>query len=372
MPELFEKTCIHGLELKNRFVRSATWEGMAAEDGACTERLVRLMGDLAEGRVGLIISSHAYVAREGQATPWQLGIYKDGLIPSLRRMTGAVHARDGRIVAQLAHSGCFARRQLTGTAPLAMSLVDEKGRQEYREANLEDLDNISACFAAAAGRAQDAGFDGVQIHAAHGYLLSQSLSAAFNQRNDAYGGALENRARLLLEVLAAVRGRVGKDYPVLVKINSADHVENGLTLDEAVTVARMLQAAGIDAIEVSGGTLISGALSPIRLQITDEDKEAYFRHAARDFKAVLDVPIILVGGIRSYPLAEKLLAQGAADYFSMARPFIREPHLVKRWLAGDTRPATCVSDNACNKAAWAGQGIYCVVEKTVLAKEGTA
>jgi 2,4-dienoyl-CoA reductase-like NADH-dependent reductase (Old Yellow Enzyme family) len=363
MASLFEDTRINGLEVKNRFVRSATWEGMAEEDGACTERLVRLIAELADGQVGLIIASHAYVSREGQATPWQLGIYQDDLIAPLRRMTDAVHERDGKIVAQLAHAGCFADRRLTGAAPLAVSLVDEKGRLDHREASLEELQTLSGQFAAAAARARAAGFDGVQIHAAHGYLLSQVLSPAFNQRTDGYGGTLAGRARLLLEVLAAVRGTVGADFPVLVKINSADHVDNGLTLDEVAQVARMLQDGGIDAIEVSGGTLVSGALGPVRQKISGEETQAYFRYAARHLKTLLQVPVMLVGGIRSPALAERLLSEGVADYFSMSRPFIREPHLIKRWQAGDTRPAACVSDNACNKAARSGEGIYCVVEK---------
>lgn len=363
MPALFEKTSLNSLELMNRFVRSATWEGMAADDGACTARLARLMGELAEGRVGLIISSHAYVTREGQATPWQLGIYKDELIPSLQRMTDAVHAHDGRIVAQLAHSGCFASRHLTGMAPLAMSPIDEKSRKDCREAGSGDLARLPADFAAAARRAVAAGFDGVQIHAAHGYLLSQSLSPAFNRRSDDYGGRLANRARLLMNVLSAVRRAVGPEFPVLVKINSADHLDGGLTFEEVVQIARMLQENGIDAIEVSGGTLRSGALGPIREKIVGQDKEAYFRDAARQLKMDVDVPIMLVGGIRSIDLAEKLLDEGVADYFSMARPFIREPHLIKRWQAGDRRKSTCVSDNGCGKAARSAEGIYCVVEK---------
>jgi 2,4-dienoyl-CoA reductase-like NADH-dependent reductase (Old Yellow Enzyme family) len=128
-------------------------------------------------------------------------------------------------------------------------------------------------------------------------------------------------------------------------------------------VARMLQDGGIDAIEVSGGTLVSGALGPVRQKISGEETQAYFRYAARHLKTLLQVPVMLVGGIRSPALAERLLSEGVADYFSMSRPFIREPHLIKRWQAGDTRPAACVSDNACNKAARSGEGIYCVVEK---------
>ncbi len=363
MPALFETTAINGLRLTNRFVRSATWEGMAKEDGASTPQLEKLYADLAAGGIGLIISSHAYITQEGQATPWQLGIYKDELIDPLLRLTEAVHQHDCHIVAQLAHAGCFTSQKLTGSAPMVMSIVDEKGEKLYREADTNELRELPALFAKAALRARQAGFDGVQLHAAHGYLLSQSLSPAFNRRDDSYGGSLQNRARLLLESLSAVRQAVGPTFPILTKINCADFLDGGSTVEEALQVGHMLQDAGIDAIEVSGGTLISGELSPIRQKINTENKEAYFRDAAKRFKEELSLPVMLVGGIRSLPLAEKLLNEGVADYFSMSRPLIREPGLIKRWQEGDTRKSTCVSDNLCNQAARSGEGLYCVVEK---------
>ena len=363
MPDLFEKTSIKSLTLRNRFIRSATWEGMALEDGTCTPQLEALYKELAEGQIGLIISGHAYVSEEGKATPWQLGIYKDEQIAPLGRLTKAVHDRNGTIVAQLAHAGQFTDRKLTGVPPLALSITGEKGGVEYRKARTEDLEALPAAFARAALRAQAAGFDGIQLHAAHSYLLSQSLSPAFNQRTDQYGGSPENRMRLLMEVLSAVRKAVSKDYPLLVKLNCADFIEGGVTVEASLKVAHRLQDAGIDAIEVSGGTLVSGALGPVRAKIDSEDREAYFRQAAKQFKEELAVPIILVGGVRSITLAETLLAEGVTDYFSMARPFIREPHLVKRWEAGDRRKSTCISDNQCNKAARSGKGVYCVVEE---------
>ncbi|MFZ1986998.1 MAG: NADH:flavin oxidoreductase [Desulfatitalea sp.] len=363
MPVLFEKTTINGLELRNRFVRSATWEGLAEADGTCTPRLVELVGNLAQGEVGLIISSHAYVTKEGQATPRQLGIDVDSRIAPLARMVAATHAHGGRIVAQLAHAGRFATRELTGMLPLFLSPSAGKDPAEYHLAGKEDLRGLPAAFAAAARRARAAGFDGVQLHAAHGYLLSQSLSPAFNQRDDAYGGSLANRARLLLETAAAVRETVGRDYPLLVKLNSEDGLDGGVTLEDVLQVGRLLQDAGMDAIEVSGGTIASGPLSPMREKINSEDKEAYFRHAARQFKSTLKIPIMMVGGIRSLQLAERLLADGVADYFSMARPLVREPDLIQRWHSGDTRKATCLSDNLCAKAARSGEGLYCVVDR---------
>lgn len=363
MSELFSETRINGLSLRNRFVRSATWEGMAQKDGTCTSALVDLMRTFAEGQIGLIISSHMYVSRQGQASPWQIGIDTDDRIAPLAEMAAAVHEANGTIVAQIAHAGCFTGEHLTGCQPLALSIVNEADRSKYREASAEDLQRLSADFAAAARRAKVAGFDGVQLHAAHGYLLSQSLSPALNRRTDRYGGSLEKRATLILEVLAAVRQEVGKDYPVLVKVNCEDFLEGGLQVAEAVQIGGLLQDAGIDAIEVSGGTIASGRFSPVRTKITSEEKEAYFRSGSKAYKSALDLPIMLVGGVRSLSLAETLFAEGVADYFSMARPFIREPHLIRRWIDGDRRKATCLSDNQCHEAARAGEGLYCVVDR---------
>ena len=228
---------------------------------------------------------------------------------------------------------------------------------------VDDIKGVVKAFVQAAHRAKEAGFDGVQIHAAHGYLLSQFLSPVFNKRTDQYGGSVENRATALLEVLGNVRAAVGNDFPVLVKMNSQDFLEGGLTLEDSLRVASMLQEGGIDAIELSGGTFLSGKWSPSRAGIKNEEREAYFRDAAKAFKDQLQVPLILVGGIRSFNLAERLVDEGYADYISMSRPFIREPHLVKRWAGGDLRKAECISDNQCFSPAVAGEGIYCVTEK---------
>jgi 2,4-dienoyl-CoA reductase-like NADH-dependent reductase (Old Yellow Enzyme family) len=222
---------------------------------------------------------------------------------------------------------------------------------------------VVSAYGQAARRAQQAGFDGVQIHAAHGYLLNQFLSPAFNQRNDQYGGEIQNRARALIEVLVSVRKAVGKNFPVLVKLNCQDFIENGLTLEDSLQVGLMLTGNGIDAIELSGGVLIGGKLNPVRMGIKTEDKESYFKQGAMAFKKKVDVPLILVGGNRSFQVAERLVDEGVVDYISMSRPFIREPDLINRWKSGDLSRATCLSDNMCYGPAREGKGIYCVTEE---------
>jgi 2,4-dienoyl-CoA reductase-like NADH-dependent reductase (Old Yellow Enzyme family) len=335
---------------------------MAAEDGACTSRLVDLMVSLAKGGIGLIITGHAYVRQEGQAGPWQLGVHKDELIPDLRAMTDAVHEGGGKIVMQLAHAGAFANSELTGQAPLAPSAVEGQSELPPKEMTIQDIQKVVEAFGLAAKRAKKAGFDGVQIHSAHGYLLSEFLSPVFNHRHDEYGGAIENRARALVEVLAEIRKAVGRNYPVLVKMNCEDFAENGLKLEDSVQVGALLSERGIDAIEVSGGLPTSRRLSPVRMGIKSEEKEAYHRKGAEAFKERIQVPLILVGGMRSYHLAERLVEEHVADYISMSRPFIREPGLINRWRSGDLSKATCVSDNQCFVPARAGKGIYCVTE----------
>jgi 2,4-dienoyl-CoA reductase-like NADH-dependent reductase (Old Yellow Enzyme family) len=363
MSKVFETGEINGMKLSNRFVRSATWEAMAADNGACTPQLIELLTALAEGGVGLIISSHAYVSPEGQAGPGQLGVYRDELLPGLETMTKAVHEKGGKIVMQLAHAGYFAFAKLTGQTPMAPSNVEGFAKGPRREMTLDDIQGVVKAFAAAAQRARRAGFDGVQIHSAHGYLLSQFLSPAFNRRQDRYGGGIHNRARVLIEVLCAIRGAVGSDYPVLVKLNCRDFIENGLTLEDSLQVGALLKENGIDAIELSGGVLVGGKLSPSRMGIKTEDKEAYFRDDARALKKHVDVPLILVGGNRSFQVAEQLVTGGIADFISMSRPLIREPDLINRWKSGDLRRSACDSDNLCFGPAVKGEGIYCVTEE---------
>jgi 2,4-dienoyl-CoA reductase-like NADH-dependent reductase (Old Yellow Enzyme family) len=363
MSIMFEPSEINGLQLSNRFVRSATWEGMAADDGACTPKLIDLMAGLARGGVGLIISGHTYVCPEGKAGIGQLGVYKDELTAGLQEMTTAVHENGGKIVMQLAHAGLFAASELTGITPRAPSNLDGVYEFAHKEMTAGDIQKVVAAFVVGAKRAQQSGFDGVQIHAAHGYLLSQFLSPHFNRREDEYGGAIQNRARMLLETARAIRAAVGDRYPVLVKMNGSDFHDNGLNLEDAVSAGGMLAEQGIDAIEMSGGNRLSGKLGPVRAGIKSEDREAYFQNEARTFKNEINIPLVLVGGNRSFQVAERLVTEGSADFISMSRPFIREPELINRWKSGDLSPATCLSDNLCYGPVQKGEGIYCVTEK---------
>ena len=339
MSILFEKTRLNNLTLNNRFIRSATWAGMAGEDGIVTPKLLKLMGDLADGGVGLIITGHAYVHPNGIHSAGQLGIDRDLLIPGLEQMTRLVHEKSARIFAQLGYGGSYL--------------------SQSRVANMSTMDigAVSDAFALAADRARRAGFDGVQILAAHGFLLSQFLCPRYNPRRDGYGGSLENRARMLLEVLNAIRKTVGSEFPVLVKLNASDGVENGMTLQESLKVADRLQEEGVDGIELSGGLLNVANL--MEASGGDEENNVYFEDAAGIYKKSIHVPLILVGGIRSFAKAESLVSSGTADYIGMCRPLICEPDLVSRWKSGNTEKASCISCNNCVQEAIRGSGIAC-------------
>lgn len=360
MRKLFEKTLINSLELPNRFVRSATWEGLASSDGSVTPELMDKMLELARGGVGLIITSHAYVQAQGQAGPGQLGVYKDELIPGLRKMVDEIHENNGKIIMQLAHAGKYAPYKLTKKSALVVSYLEDSERPQ-REMTHEDIDEIIRAFAQAAKRAKESGFDGVQIHSGHGYLLSQFLSPRYNHRQDEYGGNIYNRSRIHLETYHAIRQNVGSEFPIMIKMNCRDFLDDGLGLSDSIQLGKMLADAGIDAIELSGGIIKNGNLEPSRVGIRSRDEEAYFREEAKIFKGEVGVPLILVGGIRSLEIAEDLLANGQADYLSMSRPLICEPDLINRWKSGDISPSLCKSDNLCLKSGQEGSGVYCVV-----------
>ncbi len=362
MNKLFEKSNINGLSLANRFIFSATWDGNADDNGFCTQRNIDMLVERARGGVGLIITGMAYVQADGRAAPWQLAVHGDEFIPGLTEMAQAVHDTQAKVILQLAHGGCYAPTALTGQEVIGPSVNDSDLFPKCRQMTLLEIQKIAEAFGKAAGRAKKAGFDGVQLHAAHGYLLSEFLSPFFNKRTDNYGGSIENRARILLEALQAVRDEVGEEYPVFVKINSEDFVEGGLTQDEMLQVCAMLERAGVDAIEMSGGTIYaSGAYSSCRMGALDSlEKEVYYKEAAVRYKEKISVPLLLVGGIRSPEVSERLVIEGLTDYVSLCRPLIREPKLISRWRSGDTNPATCKYCNGCFGPGLKGNGVQCI------------
>jgi 2,4-dienoyl-CoA reductase-like NADH-dependent reductase (Old Yellow Enzyme family) len=308
MATLFEKTAINGMLMNNRMIRSATWEGMCDQDGRPTEKLINCYRDLAQGGIGLIISGYAFVQPEGKQLSGKMGIHTDDFAGDYKKLTSAVQHAGGKVAIQLVHAGGQTDSANAGRQPLAPSAVqvDQFPEMPAELTKAEIVETISA-FAEGARRAEAWGFDGVQLHGAHGYLINQFLSPLTNRRTDEYGGSIENRSRFLLEVYRKVRESVGSEYPVFIKLNAADNLDGGLEIDDAVYAAKKLAEAGIDAIEVSAGTPASGEKNPAREKILKPEKEAYNLPLARRIREAVTCPIMVVGGFRSYEVAEKTI-----------------------------------------------------------------
>jgi 2,4-dienoyl-CoA reductase-like NADH-dependent reductase (Old Yellow Enzyme family) len=365
---LFEKTWIKSLELSNRAIRSSTWSGVGDQKGYVTDRALEFYGELAKGDIGLILTGYQYVMTNGQGLPYMLGNYDDTQADGLKKLVDTVHREGGKIAVQLVH--CLAKAnpklffregdELWGASAIPYSAEDKIPKEMTRE----DIARLVEAHATAASRSLKSGFDGIQIHGAHGFGINQFLSPAWNRRGDMYGGSLKNRYRLVGEVLEAIRGEVGKDFPVMFKLSAQDFVQNGLELSESAEIARCLADGGIDAIQVSACCSISSTDTHCaKTMIFKEKDEAYLADFAQYIKERIKVPVIVVGGIRSVPIIDEILKGRQADYISMARPFIREPHLIKRWKGGDTASAKCISCNRCFETGMEGLGISCYWER---------
>lgn len=347
MSILFTPVKIGPVTVPNRFVRSATHEYMADDEGNVSDRQIELYRRLAEGEVGLIITGHAFVQPWGKASPRQTAVYDDRFLEGLARIPATVHRYPARVFLQIAHAGRQTKERLCGCVPVSPSAVhDPVSKVLPRELTGEEIQTLIADFVAAADRAKRAGFDGVQLHAAHGYLISSFLSPHTNRRTDEWGGSVENRARVLLEVLRGVKDSCGRGFPAVVKLNSTDFLENGLTVDDAVRIARLLEAAGIDGIEVSGGMAEAGRGS-VWPGLRSEADEGYFVENAARIKRAVGVPVFGLGGIRTLAVAEKIVEAGRADLVSLSRPFIRDPFLVKHFREGLAAGSECISCNKC-------------------------
>jgi 2,4-dienoyl-CoA reductase-like NADH-dependent reductase (Old Yellow Enzyme family) len=368
MKQAFSPVTIGPLYLKNRFVRSATYDGMAERSGVVSEAQIDLYRKLAEGEVGLIVTGIASVHPSGRISAFQNRIDADDTLPGWRRLAKTVHECGGKIAVQLFHGGreSWIYQKARRSMALAPSVIpnDPYCDAEYRAIREEEILELIGAFAEAAARAREAGCDGVQLHAAHAYLFSQFLSPAANLRNDRWGGKLDDRLRFLEEVYRAARKTVGSDYPILVKLGVADGFFGGLDFAEGKAAAIRCARLGFDAIEVSQG--LRGkryAETEFRCGIRKREEEGYFRQWAREIHAVVSVPVIMVGGIRSPEFVEEVLERRETDLVAISRPLIREPDLIARWQSGDLRPSTCISCNRCFDAILKGTALHCAMEE---------
>jgi len=393
MSILFTAENIGTMKVPNRFVCSATYEVMAKESGEVRDELIKRYVTLSKGEVGLCITGLMYVHPSGRGYRHQLGIHEDIMLPGLKRLTEEVHRHNGKIIFQLAHCGRQTTKTMAGQTPIAPSKRDRDPVNfvKPREMNEDDIETVVKSFGKAANRAEEAGADGIQIHAAHGYLVSEFLSPFFNVRNDSWGGSDENRFRFLKEIYKEAKANLSNDFPVLVKLNAQDYTPKmGVTPSVAVVYSKWLSELGVDAIEVSCGTTNYSFMNMCRGDVpTDEIvkslswwkkpigrlmigkmegkfnlEEGYNVESAKKIKPVIsETRLMVVGGMRTVSDMEDVVNNGFADFVSMSRPFIRDPYLVKNIRKNKIKKVSCVSCNRCFAAAPNDLPVYCYNKK---------
>ncbi len=359
MKRLFEEAKLGTMTVKNRFVRSATWENMTTEDSHMTEELYKIYEELAVGEVGLMITGYANVVKEEQPNHGMMGIYEDSFVEEYKTLTELVHGYGSKIVMQLAYGGTKTTYNVGERVIYAPSEVPERSTNVVGKAMTKDeIQYIVNAFADAGKRVKDSGFDGVEIHGAHTYLINQFLSPYYNQRTDEYGGSLENRMRFLLEIYYKMREKVGDDFPIIVKLTATEFFDGGLTFDETRHISKKLEEIGVDAIELSGN--IHGKAKSMVGEEFDGHKlqpEGYFLEYAKIISEEISIPMITVGGFKNMSSMEEILNETRIDFFGLSRPLLTEPFLVKRWKDGDDKPVKCVRCSRCRTP----EGNYCTV-----------
>jgi 2,4-dienoyl-CoA reductase-like NADH-dependent reductase (Old Yellow Enzyme family) len=377
------------VQIKNRFVQSATYESMASPNGEVTEKLIKRYRRLAKYEVGLIIPGYMFIHPTGKAMPLQTGVHDDTMIPGLKKLVDAVHQMEGKIFFQIAHSGRQTVKALAGRQPMGPS---DNGRDplnfvKARPMTEIEIQEVIKYFGEAARRAVSAGVDGIQLHSAHGYLLNQFLSPFFNLRKDQWGGSDENRFRFLKEVILEVRKAMPDGMPLIIKLNTNDHTpKEGITPELAAKYAKWLYESGIDGIEVSAGSAVYSFLNMCRGEAPVEELvlglpwwkkplgrmmlnklkgkfdlvEGYNVNAAKLIKPEIDgVPLMTVGGFRRLANMQEVVNEGHTDFISLCRPFIREPRLVVDFKEGKKDVAACESCNRCLAAVTLNLPVRC-------------
>jgi 2,4-dienoyl-CoA reductase-like NADH-dependent reductase (Old Yellow Enzyme family) len=402
---IFSHGTIDGLRLRNRVIRAGCFEGLSP-DGVVTDRLIEHHRALAAGGVAMTTVAYCAVSFDGRAFDSELWM-REEILPGLRRLTDAVHAEGAAASIQLVHCGFFADRRVIGRKPVGASRKLCVYRMSFcRSMTAGEIEEKTAEFARAASMAKETGFDAVEIHAGHGYLLSQFLSPWTNRRDDEYGGSLENRLRFPAAVVRRVREAVGKGagtgtssrgrdqgYPILVKMNQRDGMKRGLEIDEAVEVARRFEAEGASALVPSCGFTAKTPLSmmrgnvPVR-EMAENRKDVFGRlnlrlfgrlfvqrypfapmfliEGARRIRDAVGIPVVYVGGVLSLDRMEAAVAEGF-PFIQIGRATVRDPAIVSKLRSGEIRESDCDQCNRCIAAMEAG-GVYCVSAERGLMK----
>lgn len=379
MGALFEPAALGPLTLRNRIIKAATFEG-ASPDGVPTPQLVEFHRRVAAGGVAMTTVAYLAVAPEGRTDAGCI-VVLPGVVDGLRRLTDAVHAEGALAAAQIGHAGPVANAASNKAQSVtATPMFNPLGLRRSRGATEYDIARITDDYRRTAGLCVEAGFDSLEVHLGHTYLLSSFLTPKLNGRTDRWGGRLENRARFARQVVAAVRDTVGREVAVTAKLNMADGFKGGLQVEESLQVARWLQDDGnLDALELTGGSSLANPMYLFRGGAPLEEfrqtlpwylrggfrvvgkqflkaypyEEAYFRDKARSFLDALDLPIVLLGGISRLDTAEAAVAEGFG-FVAMGRALLHDPDLISRWQDGSAVASGCIHCNRCMPTIYTG------------------
>ncbi|WXG39492.1 MAG: NAD(P)/FAD-dependent oxidoreductase [Candidatus Freyarchaeum deiterrae] len=365
MVKLFEPVNIGNVELRNRLVMPPMGTNFAAEDGSVTQRAIDYYRERARGGVGLVIVEGSYVTSIGKGSNLMISLANDDKIPGLRKLAKAIQAEGAKAAIQLFHAGRQVSSMIIGTQPVSASNVPcQLVKETPRPLKIEEIKETVEAFSEAARRIKDAGFDAVEIHAAHGYLINQFLSPLTNLREDRYGRDFEGRTRFLLEIIQKIGDKVGEEFPIICRMNGDDYFEGGITLPEAKRIAEMAEEAGVDAIHVSGGIFDSeNGESSAPMWIPRE----FMVPLAQGIKKVVSIPVIAVGRINDVKLAEEIVKKRQADLVSMGRALITDPELPRKAMEDrleEIRPCIACNEGCMNNLMFL-KSVTCILNAAV-------
>ena len=327
MALLVQPLQVRSMKLSNRLVMPPMATAKADAEGKITPAILNYYDEKSkDGAIGLIIIEHSYVAPQGKSSPIQMSVTDDSCLPGLRALAATIHRNGGKAAMQMNHAGCATTEEVIGVLPAGPSAVPHPRTGKItRELTVDEIENIIEAFAQAARRTREAGFDAVEIHSAHGYLLNQFYSPLTNQRQDEFGGDTLGRIQLHLRIIRAVRQAVGDDFPILLRLGALDYMDGGSTIDDSLTAARVFESAGVDILDISGG--FAG------FDIPGLPSQGFFQDVTAAIKKEVKIPVILTGGITEAAAAEQLLTEGKADLIGVGRAILKDSGWAARALA---------------------------------------
>jgi len=348
MSILFKPFQFGPISLQNRFIRSATCSNLADHEGRPTKALIQWYADLAKGGIGMINTGiiKPKLSWNSVNKTLSLTLSDQSRLPAFKKLVERVHEFGTKITAQMSSYFTGDSNNHLAPSPLPDNIKNPKHKSVV--AFETDIKNAVKIYGQLAALIREAGFDAVQIHAAHGYGIHQFISPFFNKRTDSYGGSVENRFRIILEIKNEIAKKAGKDFPVWVKLATGDFLEGGMSIEDSIDIAKLLEKAGFIAIEPSCGSLFGNwnSRGPID---NNQWREGYSMEFAEKIKKNVSIPVVVVGGLRKFNLIEDFIKEGKSDLAAMSRAFIREPGLIKRWKNGDLSPSKCISCDECFK-----------------------